>query len=953
MMQMRRRWLSALLAICLLVSAVVPVSAAPADQQTRNDDWVYEDTGSGLPNYREYYESHMDAGNPEVEIPVDITAGTVFEPSENGGVLSGTGLYQDKEGSASGLDIKAVGEDIVFTINVPQTGLYSLELKYFADNSVNTQIMFALMIDEDLPFIEANGCRLNRVFQNLPVQQDKYGDDLRPQNQQLARWQTQFLMEQTGVYGALQFYLTAGEHKITVCFDGTPLLLESMTFKQTPYQMSYADYIEAYKNLAKPAVYLGMFQAENYLEQSSSTLWPDYDNSSSLTVPFSYKNQKLNYGGGEQWKEPGQWISWEIEVPEDGLYNIGAKYKQGYLDGFFSSRRIYIDGEVPFDEFNSVRFDYTTSWKNMYLGGEDCYVYLTAGTHTITMENVIGDLSHTMAVLQAAIDELNDLYLAIVMITSSEPDQYRDYYLEEQLPNLSSDLKKIADSLSNEAKRIEQIVGKKGSENAYFEDVAYNLNSYANNITDLTYKNRLTNLKNDISGLSSKLSTYQQQALDIDYIFVATEGKQLPKTTMNFWEWLVYQFRMFVESFRTGRYKADKDEESICVWINAGTDQFQILQNMITDEFTAKTGIKVDLKLVQGSLIEAKVSGNGPDIQIGSDSSAVVNLGLRGALEDLSKYEGVEELLDEYMDGAEIPFTLEGHLYGIPNTNAFSVLFYRTDIFERMGLTVPETWDDVYDVAQVLQRYNMSVGAAASFQTLLYQKGGSYYNDELTEVLFDTDVAVEAMTQHSEFYTKYGFPIAFDFVSRFRTGEMPIAITGYNVYNTLKYSAPEISGLWKMHIMPGSLREDGTIDYTQVDNTLGGTIMMESAKNKDACWEFIKWWSGHEAQTRYSLDVEAALGVASRATTANKETLKALGWTREELKVLQDQMEYIKFIPIVPGDYYVSRGIQNVSRGVIYDGENPRELLTEWTIKINDELRRKYLEFHKNNDVEQ
>ena len=952
MMQMRRKWLSALLAVCLLVSSVVPVTAAEAGGSARNDDWIYEDTGSGLPNYREYYESHEGAEEPSEEIPVDITKFVIHE-AEIGGEPSGTGLYQDKQGSASGMDIKAVGEDIIFTIEVPKTGLYSVEMKYFADNSVNTQIMFALMIDGELPFIEANGCRLNRVFQNLPVTQDKYGDDLRPQNQQLSQWQTQFLMEQTGVYGALQFYLTAGKHEIAICFDGTPLLLESMTFKQVPYQMSYQDYYSLYKQQGVKDVtgVLELFQAENYFKQSSSTLWPDYDNSSSLTVPFSYKNQKLNYGGGEQWKEPGQWISWEIEVPEDGFYYIGTKYKQGYLDGFFSSRKIYIDGEVPFNELNSVRFDYTTSWKNMYLGGESgpYSIYLKKGTRTITMENVIGDMSQTMGVLQAAIDELNDLYLAIVMITSSEPDQYRDYFLEDQLPNLSSDLKRVADRLSSEAKRVQQIVGKKGAENAYFEDVAYNLNSYANDIVGLTYKGRLTDLKNDISGLSSKLSTYQQQALDIDYIFLASSDAKLPKTTMNVWQWIVYQVRMFIESFRTGRYKTEKNEDSICVWINTGTDQFQILQNMITDEFTPNTGIKVDLKLVQGSLIEAKVSGNGPDIQIGADSSSVVNLGLRGALEELSKYDGYEEVIGEYMKGAEIPFTLEGNVYGLPITNSFSVMFVRNDIFERMGLTVPKTWDEMYDVAQVLQRYNMSLGSAASFQTLLYQKGGSYYNEDLTEVMFTTDVAVEALTQHAEFYTKYGFPISFDFVSRFRTGEMPIAISSYNVYNTLKYSAPEISGLWEMYIMPGTLREDGSINYTQVDNSLGGVIMMESAKNKEACWEFMKWWAGSEAQTRYSLDVEAALGVASRATTANLVTLKRLGWTREELAVLEEQASKIEFIPIVPGDYYVSRGVQNATRGVIYDGGNPRELLTEWTIKINDELRRKYLEFHKNN----
>lgn len=951
MMQKRRKWMAALLAVCLLLTSVAPVAAAEAEGGSKNNDWVYQETEAGTKNYSKYIQQYVDSACPETEVAIDVTKFRVVEPDYST-EASGTALYENLQGSAAGVKIGAKGEQVIFTVQVPETGLYCVEMDYYplADN--NNQIMFGLYIDGEVPFVEANSCRLDRVFKNGEVEQDKYGDDLRPQSEQIPQWRTQMLKEQTGVYGMLQFYLEAGEHEIAVCFDGTPLLLEGMTLKQEPYLMSYQDYISLYKQkgYTDTQEVMKLFQAETYYEQSSSTLWPDYDKTSPLTQPFSYKNNKLNYGGGSQWKEPGQWISWKVEAPEDGFYYIGCKYKQGYLDGLFSSRRVYIDGEVPFQELSAIRFNYTTSWENCYLQGDSgpYSIFLTKGEHIITMENVIGDLSSTVGVLQATIDELNELYLAVVMITGSEPDTYRDYYLEKQLPNLSADLKKNADRLAAEAKRVEEIVGKRGAEGAYFEDVAYNLRSYADNIVDLTYKGRITNLKNDISGLSSKLSEYQQQALDLDYIALVSPGQTMPKTNMNVWEWIVYQVKSFFMSFNRDRYKQE-NEESICVWINTGIDQFQILQNMITDEFTPKTGIKVDLKLVQGSLIEAKVSGNGPDIQIGAPSTSVVNLGLRGALVDLSEFDSYWDVLSEYMEGAEIPFMLEGKYFGMPNSNAFNVMFVRTDIFERMGLEIPKTWDDMYDVAQVLQRYNMSLGSAASFATLLYQNGGSYYNEELTEVLFDEDVAVDALTQHAEFYTKYGFPITFDFNSRFRTGEMPIAVQAYNMYSTLKYAAPEISGLWQMFVMPGSVQEDGSVNYTQVDNSVTGTIMLESAKNKDACWEFIEWWSRSEAQTRYALDVEAALGVASRYTPANLITLKELGWTTEELAVLEEAAQYIQFIPIVPGDYYVTRGLQNATRGVIYEDENPRELLTEWTIKINDELRRKRLEFHKNN----
>ena len=121
-------------------------------------------------------------------------------------------------------------------------------------------------------------------------------------------------------------------------------------------------------------------------------------------------------------------------------------------------------------------------------------------------------------------------------------------------------------------------------------------------------------------------------------------------------------------------------------------------------------------------------------------------------------------------------------------------------------------------------------------------------------------------------------------------------------------------------------------------------------RGKDAeAWEFISWWSKADAQTRYANDVEAALGISARYATANYETLHSQGWTSKELAVLENQFGWLKFIPIVPGNYYVTRGINNSQLGVINQGANARELMTEWTIKINDEVLRKRNEFYQNN----
>ena len=952
MMQKMKKWVVVLLVASLLCSSVglVPVSAASGSTD-ENGDWTYDaDAYTSTNTYYYYKEEHKDEPSPNREINVDLNKFTLVEP-DFGDMKSGTQLYQNKEGSEKGIEIGAKGETITFTVDVVKPGMYSIEMKYMPLLTSNSQIMFGLMIDGEVPFTEANSCILSRTYKNADIVADEDGNDLRPQATQVKAWRTQFLYDQTGVYGTLQFYLSGGKHEVSLCFDGTPLLLESFTFKQEPKPVSYKEYLsECEQKGAKDTVgQLELIQAENYYLQSNSQLWPDADKSSSLTQPFSYDDIRINYGGGAQWKQPGHWITWEVYAPESGYYNLGFKYRQDYLDGLFSSRKIYIDNAVPFEELSAVRFNYSGQWANTILGDDSgAYkIYLEQGTHYITLENVIGDMTSTMGVLQAAIANLNDLYLSIIMITSSSPDPYRDYYLEDRLPNLKSGLQETAKLLFEEAERLAETVGKKGAENAYFEDVAYNLESYADNIVDLTYKDRLTNLKNDINGLSAKLSVYQEQALDIDYLILASTGAELPKTVMNAWEWIVYQVRSFFASFKTD--VKESDENTIRVWVNTGIDQYEIMKNMIIDEFTPRTGIKVNLELSQGSLINAIAAGTGPDVMLSVGSDTVVNLALRGGIVDLSQFDGYFELLDEYVEGAEIPFTLEGKYYGMPNTNGCSVMFVRTDIFENLGLAIPQTWDDMYDVAQVLQRYNMTLGSAPSFASLLYQNGGSYFNEDLTEVMFDEDVAVEALIQHAEFFTKYGFPVSYDFNNRFRTGEMPIGCAGYATYTALKYTAPEISGLWEMFVMPGTLKEDGTIDRTQMDNSGSGAIMLRDAKDREKSWEFIKWWSGHEAQSRYANDVEAALGISARYSTCNYETLRSQGWTAKELYILEGQFAWLKFIPIVPGNYYVSRGLTNAHRGVIDHGENARELLSEWTIKINDEILRKRNEFYQNN----
>lgn len=58
-------------------------------------------------------------------------------------------------------------------------------------------------------------------------------------------------------------------------------------------------------------------------------------------------------------------------------------------------------------------------------------------------------------------------------------------------------------------------------------------------------------------------------------------------------------------------------------------------------------------------------------------------------------------------------------------------------------------------------------------------------------------------------------PLTYDFYNRFRSGEMPMGIQGYGMYNMLEAAAPEIKGMWSMHLLPGTQTQDVKIDRTE------------------------------------------------------------------------------------------------------------------------------------------
>ena len=751
------------------------------------------------------------------------------------------------------------------------------------------------------------------------------------------------------------------------------MLLRSLTLMPVQPQKSYAQYQQetAERASAQEAKDVQVIlQGEDAQVRSAPSLYARYDRSSPATIPYSVSNTVLNYIGGDPWNYSGQWIEWEFEVPQDGYYTVSIKARQAYQRGAVSSRSILIDGEIPFSEVSAVPFDYNTSWRYNTLSdnqGTPFRFYLEKGKHTIRMEATLGEMGGILSQIEDSIYRLNLIYRKILVLTGVNPDRFRDYNLAKLYPE-------VIEAMDLESKRLYKLVddtveitGQKSDRVAVAQTLAVQLENFVN------YNERITqqfsNFKDNITSLGAAMQNMSETKLDVDMIVISGENAKLPAIHDGFFEKLFHEVRScaasyFVDYNSLGDKYDENSTDLIDVWITTGRDQSTILKTMVDDTFTPNTGIKVNVKLVVAdTLLTAVVAGNGPDVVLSLGSWFPVNYAMRHAVEDLTQFPDYEEVVKPFYESALIPASYDDGtkvgIYALPETQQFPVLFYRKDVLEELGLEPPNTWDDLIALLPTIQGNNMSVGIPypditnvdmSIFNSLIYQNGGQIYNEKATKTVIDNENGVAAFKLYTSLYNDYGLPTVYDFVSRFRSGEMPIGLVDYSAFNTLVVSAPEIRGLWDFTLFPGTYRKDenGQEFLDRSVHAQGNSCMIIATEDetiKKNAWEFLKWWVSAESQVRFGREIESVLGSSARYTTANRDALEQLAWSADQLKILKEQQSHTVGFKEIAGGYSTTRHMTNAIRRVINTKEDARETLLTYARTINEEIRIKRKEF--------
>ena len=203
---------------------------------------------------------------------------------------------------------------------------------------------------------------------------------------------------------------------------------------------------------------------------------------------------------------------------------------------------------------------------------------------------------------------------------------------------------------------------------------------------------------------------------------------------------------------------------------------------------------------------------------------------------------------------------VNGTVYGVPWYVETRLLYYRTDIAAKAGVTAPPaTWDDLTAMAKAMQatggaKWGISLGTKnwQEYLPFLWSNGGAVMDGQGKFQLNSTQ-AVEALTYYASFFTAKlsptSVPEGFDITPAFVAGTHAMFFSGPWHLGLIKEAGgPGFETKWAIAPMPKKVSST---------SFLGGSnlVVYKNSPNKDLAWAFVQYLSDPKTQVAWYTDV--------------------------------------------------------------------------------------------------
>jgi multiple sugar transport system substrate-binding protein len=213
-----------------------------------------------------------------------------------------------------------------------------------------------------------------------------------------------------------------------------------------------------------------------------------------------------------------------------------------------------------------------------------------------------------------------------------------------------------------------------------------------------------------------------------------------------------------------------------------------------------------------------------------------------------------------FFDGAQKTTEVDGTSYGVPWYVETRLVYYRTDLAKKAGITTPPTdWAGLKDMAKAMQdkagaKYGIGLqaGGTGSWQSVmpfawsagadLTKDGGKAYN-------FDSPEVLKASEYYQSFFTDgisdKAAPATPTTEPDFASGKVPMFISGPWMMSAVEKAGGE------------GFKDKYDVMQIPADKTsssfVGGSnlVVFKNTKNRDSSWKLVNWLSDPKTQVKW------------------------------------------------------------------------------------------------------
>jgi multiple sugar transport system substrate-binding protein len=203
---------------------------------------------------------------------------------------------------------------------------------------------------------------------------------------------------------------------------------------------------------------------------------------------------------------------------------------------------------------------------------------------------------------------------------------------------------------------------------------------------------------------------------------------------------------------------------------------------------------------------------------------------------------------------------VDGTVSGVPWYVETRLLYYRTDIAEKAGITAPPaTWDELTAMAQAMQsaggaKWGISLGTKnwQEYLPFLWSNGGQVM-DEQGKFQLNSPQAVEALTFYNSFFKEglspKSVPEGFDITPAFVAGTHPMFFSGpWHLGLIRDAGGAGFEGKWAIAPVPAKVSSTSFVGGSNL-------VVYKDSKNKDLAWAFVQYLTDPKTQVAWYADV--------------------------------------------------------------------------------------------------